>query len=293
MVKYRPQVEGIVLHEEESFYHHIEVSERGESPYKQRLLRLDSTNEGGMNPDDGSLVFPYQQFWQVVKFKEDFKIQNALFMGAGAFGMPEILSRQYPQASIDVAEIDPKVIDAGHRYFKLGEFPHVHAHAEDARHFLRSRPGQRWDLIFGDAYNGVRAIPSHLLTQEFFQLVSDRLTPDGVFVMNVITALRGPQSELLAGILKTLRTVYPHVEVFDVEGLNGRPNSGHQAQNVILLASRQDWRPYFKERFFASGSMEKRIAETLVAPQELPQSGILFTDNYNPVDAIIARGLIQ
>ncbi|MDZ4288351.1 MAG: fused MFS/spermidine synthase, partial [Prosthecobacter sp.] len=203
-------------------------------------------------------------------------------------GMPEDLSRQFPNASVDVAEIDPNVIKVGHDYFKLGEYPRVKAHAADARHFLRTQKDQRWDLVFGDAYNGVRAIPSHLVTKEFFQLVADRLTPNGVFIMNTITAIQGERSELLGGILTTVRSVFPHVEVFDVTSLDNK-----QAQNVIPLASRQDWRPFIQERFHPEGSVQKRLAASHVSPMSLPQKGVLITDDFNPVDAIIARGLLQ
>lgn len=93
----REQPAKDVLHVEESFYHRIEVSESGVSPHKQRLLRLDSTPEGAMNPDDGSLVMDYQHYWKLPLLKDQPKIQSALFIGAGAFGMPEAVSREFPR----------------------------------------------------------------------------------------------------------------------------------------------------------------------------------------------------
>lgn len=275
-----------VIYQQESFYHRIEVAEVGESPHKQRLLHLDSTTEGGMNPDDGSLILDYQHFWKLALLKDNAKLNSALFIGAGAFGMPEAVSREFPNAKVDVAEIDPQVIEVGRKYFKLDEHPRVNAHAGDARYFLRTQKDQKWDLIFGDAYNGVRAVPSHLMSKEFFQLVSDHLTPEGVFVVNVITAIQGERSELLSGVLATLRQVFPHVEVFGVGG------SKQQTQNVILLLSRSDWQPYITDRFYASGSWQSDLVQSHVGHQFLPQNGQVFTDDRNPVDAIIARGLL-
>jgi spermidine synthase len=279
------QVKGFI-YGHESFYHRIEVTETGASPHKRRVLRLDSTEEGGMNPEDGSLIFPYQQYWKLIQLKEDAKVQSALFIGAGAFGMPEDLSRQFPEAVVDVAEIDPQVVDVGYRYFKLGDYPKVHAHAADARHFLRSQKDERWDLIFGDAYNGIRAIPSHLVTKEFFQLVSDRLTPEGVFIVNIISAVQGERAELLGSILQTMRSVFPHIEAFAVG------TSPKDAQNVILLASRQDWKPLITDHFYAANSWQKNLVQKHVPSQFLPRVGQILTDDRNPVDAIIARGLL-
>lgn len=282
----KPKVGKGVIYQHESFYHRIEITDSGVSPHRKRVLHLDSTEEGGMNPEDGSLIMDYQHFWKLPLLKDSFRINKALFIGAGAFGMPEAVSREFPSAVVDVAEIDPEVIKAGQIHFKLDEYPRVKAHAGDARYFLRTQKDQKWDLIFGDAYNGVRAIPSHLMSREFFQLVSDRLAPEGVFVVNVITAIQGPRAELLSGVLATLREVFPHVEAFGVG------SSRQHAQNVILLASRQDWKPLITDRFYAANSWQNNLVGTYVAPQFLPQKGGVFTDDRNPVDAIIARALL-
>lgn len=275
-----------VIHTQESFYHRIEVSETGTSPHRQRMLRLDSTPEGAMNPDTGALVMDYQHYWRLSLLKDNAKLESALFIGAGAFGMPEEMSREFPQARVDVAEIDPQVIEAGRQFFKLSEHPRVQAHAGDARHFLRTQKDQHWDLIFGDAYAGVRSIPSHLVTKEFFQLVSDHLTPQGIFVMNAITAVQGDKAELLSGLLATLKTVFPHVEAFAVQGPR------QMTQNIIILASRQDWKPWITDRFYAAGTWQSRVLRSHVAANQLPQQGQIFTDDFNPVDRIIARGLL-
>ncbi len=279
-------VDASVIHQQDSFYHRIRVTEQGAGDNATRYLELDSTTEGGMRVSDGDVVLEYQQFWRLPMMKSGFKLDNALFIGAGAFGMPEQVSKQYPQATVDVAEIDPNVIETGRKYFKLGEFPHVQAHASDARRFL-DQSSKKWDFIFGDAYNGVRQIPVHLASKEFFQLVHDRLTPHGIFLMNVISAVEGPRAELLAGMLKTLQEVFPQVEVFAVNGRLDMP------QNVMLLAGNDNWRPLFTDNSYVSSSWENRIASTFVAPSRRPTDGVVFTDDLNPVDAIIARALMR
>lgn len=284
----RPVTPPDVIHEEESFYHRIRVSENGSSPHKRRVLELDSTQEGGMNPDTGDLILAYQHYWRLAQLNENLTLNRALFLGAGAFGMPNELSRTFPNAHVDVAEIDPRVIDVGRQFFQLDKHPNVHAHPGDARRFLllHDKPEQRWDLIFGDAYNGIRAIPVHLTSKEFFQLVHDRLTDDGAFIMNVISAVQGPRGELLAGLLTTVRAAFPFVEVFGVGGRLDEP------QNVILLATKSNWNARITDRFHAPGSLNQRIVSTYVPPSRLPPPLVAFTDDQNPVDAIIARGLL-
>jgi spermidine synthase len=183
-------------------------------------------------------------------------------------------------------EIDPAVISVGRRYFKLDEHPRVHAHASDARRFLNESSGG-YDFIFGDAYNGVQHIPSHLVTQEFFATVKSKLSPKGVFLMNVITAVEGEKSDLLAHVLPTVRKVFPHVEVFAVNGPQRGP------QNVILLASQEDWSPWLDASRYVSNSWQEKFASHRLKEGMLPAERAVFTDDYNPVDAVIARQLLK
>jgi spermidine synthase len=282
----QPPLKGLI-HERESVYHHISVYEEGESPHKRRVLALDSTQEGGMNPETGDIILPYQEYWKLALLREPAEVRSALFIGAGAFGMPENVSRDFPKATVDVVEIDPEVIEVGRQFFKLDEHPRVNAHADDARRFLRLSGDRKWDLIFGDAYNGRHAVPSHLATREFFQLVADHLAPGGVYVMNIIAAVNGRKSEFTAGMLGTLRQVFPSVEVFGV-GLRH-----DETQNVILFCSRENLRPLIVDRYVAGGSWQERLIRTHIPAGTVPRSEVVFTDDHNPVDSIIARGLLE
>jgi spermidine synthase len=273
-----------VLFQAESVYHRVQVTQTGTGALAQRFLQLDSTMEGGMEAETGDLILEYQHYWQVPMLREDFQMKRALFLGAGAFGMPEQVSKQWPEAKVDVVEIDPVVIEVGHKFFKLSEFPNVMAHAGDARRFVRQSTEQ-YDLIFGDAYNGVQAIPVHLATREFFAEVKSRLSPQGLFVMNVISAVEGPRAELLAGMLATLREVFPHVALCAVGGVRTT------SQNTILVASAEDWEPLFMRSDYPTGSWQDRLTSRFVPEFRRPQKGAVFTDDHNPVDAIIARGL--
>jgi len=269
------------LYRRSSFYHQILVYE-----YKgggTRYLNLDSTTEGGMEWPSGDLVLGYQRYWRLAQLNDDLKLKHALFLGAGAFGMPEHVART--GADVDVAEIDPAVIDTGRSYFKLDEFPTVHAHASDGRHFLQGETAGKYDLIFGDAYNGRQHIPAHMVTQEFFRLVQSRLSENGVFLVNIISAIEGDRAVFLSHFLPTVRSVFPNVEVFAVGG------PATEVQNVILLASMKPWKPWLEDRFYAAGSWQQRLMTSRLKPEQLPAPRAILTDDWNPVDAVIARQL--
>jgi len=67
----------------------------------------------------------------------------------------------------------------------------------------------KYDVIFVDAFTNQLYIPFHLATQEFFNLVHDRLAPGGVLGMNV-NALDA-DSELLVAVTNTVASVFKEV----------------------------------------------------------------------------------
>ena len=267
-----------VIYEQESIYQHVQVLEEGDKDSKVRFLHLNSVRNGGARVSDGAISVGYQKFWRLPLMRPGFDVQRALFIGAGAFAMPQHLSRQFPAAQIEVNEIDPAVIDVGRKFFRLDEFPRVLTHEGDARRWLRQDQGQKFDLIFGDAYASTQ-IPPHLGTREFFQLVHDRLTPQGVYAMNVITAVNGPEAEVLAGLMSTVRDVFPHLELFALK------DDLSMVQNVIMLATKEPWTPLFTSP--AEGDAD--LTRHYVPHVRWPTLGPVFTDDWNPMDGIVAK----
>ena len=68
------------------------------------------------------------------------------------------------------------------KYFALDD-PRLTTYAEDGRYFLETSD-ETYDLVALDAYRQPY-IPFHLATEEYFQLVADHLSADGVVVVNV------------------------------------------------------------------------------------------------------------
>jgi hypothetical protein len=128
-------------------------------------------------------------------------IGNAGGTTARAFG------RLYPDVQIDGVEIDPEVTEVGRRYFGLDDNLHLHVITADGRPYLASTD-KRYDIIAIDAYHQPY-IPFYLATEEFFRLVRDHLTPDGIVALNVATV---PGDERLSDAVgTTLLADFPSV----------------------------------------------------------------------------------
>jgi len=282
-----PPLPKDVIYAKDTFYHRITVHEINHGlPNAARLLYLDSTMEGAQTIATGELLFPYQHYWRLAEVFCP-QLDRAAFLGAGAFGMPEELSTRFPQAEVSVVEIDPEVIEVGRKFFRLDQFPRLHAVAADARRFLHTSP-ERFDLVFGDAYNGVQFVPPHLVTREFFGEVRARLKPEGVFVMNLIGAAQGDHSLLFWRVMNGVRAAFPHTQLYGTNSSN--PAS---SQNLMIVASSAPLEPRVQAWQAANRQPNARVArllqtqiDTVATPNDL-----LFTDDYNPVEIIVAHQL--
>jgi len=284
-------VDAPVLFEQDTFYHKIQVAETpfevdGETD-KARFLYLDTTPEGAQFVASREMVLPYLEYWQLAKLFCP-EVRRAAFLGGGAFTWPEALLDALPDARVDVVEIDPAVIEVGRKYFRLDEYPTMNPVADDARRFLRASDA-RYDLIFGDAYHGVHCVPAHLVTREFFELVRDRLSDRGIFIINAHGPVQGDGAVLFRSLGKTLSEVFPHQCVFTTH-----PDTPEAVeQNVFLVAAGHD---LAVESVREGGHGDRQLAEELFGGYRAPDrydwtEGVVFTDDYNPVEYLAARML--
>ncbi len=118
--------------------------------------------------------------------------------------------------SIDVIELEPKVIDANRligpeRQIDPLEDDRVNVYINDARSAL-ALSGKRYDAIVSQPSHPWTAGASHLYTREFMALTREHLNPGGVFLqwMNgqFVT------ESLLRSLCATLLDVYPYVRIY-------------------------------------------------------------------------------
>ncbi len=111
-------------------------------------------------------------------------VKNILILGQGSGATYKILKHVYPQAKIICLDIDEKIMKTGIDFANLKVDENTTFVVEDARPFLRKNK-IKFDLISIDIFSGGPFVPFYLVTNEFFEIVSQSLTENGVFVMNV------------------------------------------------------------------------------------------------------------
>lgn len=283
----RPSPPKSLIFQKTSFYHLIRV-------FKKKLpsgvilteLYLDTTREGARY--EGSVELPIEalRFWVLAPLLRG-ELRSALVLGGGSFSLPQAILARYPGAHVEVVEIDPEVVAVGRRFFGLDRFPQLKVAVDDARRHL-SQTSRTYDLIFGDAYNGWRSVPSHLLTREFFATVKARLSPTGIFLMHLINAVEGQHAVLFASTLRTLAEVFPHLAVFAT-----RPEQLHRIQSLILAAAERELSPQALQALDPRADPAvTRLLKSYLPPQTYClKEGHLLTDSFNPVEYLVARTL--
>ncbi len=140
--------------------------------------------------------------------------RRMLVVGLGGGSLPMFLRTHYPAATIDVAEIDPDVVNVAKKFFGFIEDERMRAQLGDGRQFIENARQADYDIIFLDAF-GARDVPKHLTTQEFLQGVRRALVPSGVAVANVWRPASNPLYDRMA---RTYQEVFEELFILDVPG---------------------------------------------------------------------------
>ena len=157
--------------------------------------------------------------------------------------------------------------------------------------FLTRTPNQ-YDVILIDAYYS-DAMPFHLATREFFELAQKKLTPNGIVVANLISAVTGPSGKIARAFVKTQRRIFPQIYVFAAR----RPDnvSVDTIQNVIVVATKDKQRLDIREIVKRAAALDKGlfpdpINDLSVAYYDgvLPDQDVpVLTDDFAPTDNLL------
>jgi hypothetical protein len=252
---------------------------------------------------------------------------STLFLGGGAYTYQRYMQHTYPGTAVDVAEIDPAVKNANHVALGLPRDTPIQTTLGDARQFVeKHQADKQYDLVYGDAFNDF-SVPWHLTTREFNDKLARMMSPHGVYMINIIdvyesdaTAAEKARTEIndknvttpaaqqrikdrhkaralayggfLGAWVKTAKQTWPHVAIF---GTDDNPGGGLRETFVVVaskqpikiddLGSRNDDPQFFQDdRLFEP----RPFAPEHVAAIDLRSRGIVLTDDYAPVENLLA-----
>jgi spermidine synthase len=189
---------------------------------------------------------------EMINLAGDVKGKKILIIGGAGHTQAHALEKR--GASVTEVEIDPVVIQMSDRYF--GPI-HGQVVPTDGRAYLEGLKGEKYDLIFVDAFDGLASAPVQLTTQEFFEAASRTLEPGGRLIYNFIGVPEGSGSNSFRALSTTMASVFADARAYQI-------GEGVSLVNLILIAS-QTW-----------------MSDVDHPPS--PRDGVLLTDDLNPVE---------
>ncbi len=275
----------------ESDYFTIKLSKTTSSDGKTPLqaMILDNLIHSYVSLDNPlHIEYEYERIYADVlkwKFKKDLDFKS-LTIGGGGYTFPRYMEIYYPNAHIDVVEIDPEVTRIVYSHLGLPKTTRIKTFNEDGRWYVMNCK-DKYDLIFTDAYNDL-SIPYHLTTKEFAEQLKNIMNENGILMSNIIDNFQ--RGAFLPSYMKTLREVFGQKNVYLISVSPDFENT--KISTFIVLAGKgnidiEDFKTHLAGRLGGH-------ATSAVVPEHLMQDfinkrySIIITDDHAPVDNLVA-----
>lgn len=210
-------------------------------------------------------------------------VKKVLMLGLGGGAMARFITGKFPEATLDIIEIDPLVVDVAKKYFGFKPGKHGNIFIGDGRQLLR-KSKVKYDIIILDAYKAGE-IPFHLTTREFIQSVKDHVAPGGVAVVHLWAEYA---NKYLQAQIKTIAHVFPYNYSF-------YDNAGSY---MIFATQHDDWltkesvvvcgEQIAKEKNF-NYDLRQLISEQYTIASRIQVEGLqgqILTDDFAPVNLL-------
>lgn len=220
-----------LVYEGESIYNYLQVKEDDSSVILstnvlfgvQSILKKDERLTG--------MYYDYALAAPVMAALEKKENPEILILGMGTGTFASQCRYYFGEVNIEGVEIDQKITSLAQEYFQLPKDIKVATY--DGRAYLQAVE-KKYDVIMVDAYQDI-TIPFQMSSREFFTMVKEHLTEDGIMVvnMNMHTNQEGNINQYLSD---TIADVFTEVYTTDVEGSTNRElfasNSGNMLERM-------------------------------------------------------------
>lgn len=202
---------------------------------------------------------------------------SMLILGMGTGTYATQCNRYFGEMDIEGVEIDEKITGLARTCFELPESVPVTTY--DGRAYLNA-VDEKYDVIMVDAYQDI-TIPFQMSSTEFFTLVREHLTEDGVMVVNM--NMRGrEEGNINQYLADTIASVFDQVYVVDVRGSTNRElfasNNEAMTDNLSVGLKRLEYQEL--------ADMMTVVSENLVSYEA---GRYLMTDDKAPVELLGMR----
>jgi len=236
-----------------------------------RLYFNDKLTQNGMDPETGQSIYQFSYMLSGLTRVYNRELNHVLCIGLGVGMAPMEFARK--GVAVDAVEINPAIVDVAEEHF-LFEPDKVNVIVDDGRHYLNECEAT-YDAAMLDAFLGDSS-PSHLMTKEAFDAIKKVLKPGGTLVINSFGDFSPGRDFFVASLDKTLKSVFRSVKIHNDGG-----------GNVYFVAADRETLKFEQEPDLSDvhEELQARVGGAYAGTRQTdPGSGIVLTDNYNPVE---------
>lgn len=206
--------ESGLAYEGESVYNYLQVKESGSNVILSTNVLFGVQS---VYMKDEGLTGMYYDYALAAPLMAGGKDADILVLGMGTGTYALQCQKYFGSTSIEGVEIDEKITGISRRYFHLPDDIHVTTY--DGRAFLNATD-KKYDIIMVDAYQDI-TIPFQMSSVEFFTLVKEHLSENGVMVVNM-NMQGGGEGNINQYLSDTISSVFSEVYTIDVENSTNR-----------------------------------------------------------------------
>lgn len=266
--------ENDLTYEGESIYNYLQVSETDKRVVLSTnvLFGVQSVymKEGGLT----GMYYDYAMAAPLMvsdKAPSDMKV---LILGMGTGTYATQCRKYFGDMAIEGVEIDEKITDLSRKYFSLPEDVPVTTY--DGRAYLQA-VDEKYDVIMVDAYQDI-TIPFQMSSVEFFNMVKDHLTENGVMVVNM--NMRGSgEGNINQYLADTIASVFGTVYTADVKGSTNRE---------LFASNQEDMLDTLKNNAgnLANADLQNMMLAVADTSTQYDGGGYIMTDDKAPVELL-------
>lgn len=267
--------ENNLLYEGESVYNYLQVKDTDDSVILSTNVLFGVQSIMMKDRELTGMYYDYAMAAPLmadVTEKGDASKMLVLGMGTGTYARQ--CSKYFPDMITKGVEIDDDIIRLSREYFDLPE--EIEVISYDGRAFLNADK-EKYDVIMVDAYQDI-TIPFQMSSVEFFRLVADHLTENGVMVVNMNMQTDEPDN-ICDYLEDTISSVFPNVYTAKV-----RRNT-----NCELFASfNSDMMNIFEKNLseMGEGSLKSFLTDVSGDYIKYEAGELLLTDDKAPVELL-------
>jgi len=264
-----------IVHQSESGYTYLRVVK--DRHYGNILLQDEGIGLHSFYHPERIITGSYWDYVGILPFMQpDKREQRAVIIGSAggsAFRTWQHVAGDDFDFTFEGAELDPKVVELADQFFAMTEIDAA-IKAQDGRIYLRQHPGEI-DVLLIDAYHQLY-VPPHLTSLEFFELTAERLSQNGVVMLNLNALYE--ESDVYRRVLHTMQTAFAKVWVTKGGGPYNYLIVGTNGGGDYLSAINRVPEEFavLKYEALTSTTLPGKLADVRLITDDLPLTEVLF-----------------